>query len=169
MPKTISTLTHINKKGQAQMVDVSEKVTTKRVAIAVGKIYMTADTLQKISNNQIAKGDVFSTARIAGVFAAKKTAELIPLCHQLLLSNIEINFEIDSKTRPHVKCTATASTTYGTGVEIEAMSAVSIALLTIYDMAKAIDRFMEISEICLKEKQGGKSGHWQNPKLLVTK
>lgn len=172
--KNTDKLSHINQKGQASMVDVSTKSDCVRKAIAVGKIYLQPETIKKIIANEIKKGEVLSTARIAGIIAAKKTAELIPLCHPLMLTNVGIEFIIcenpaklkkPSPTLPFIQCIAEVSCVGNTGVEMEALTAVNVALLTIYDMAKAIDRFMVISEITLKEKVGGASGHWQNPHL----
>ena len=156
-------LTHTDTKGSAKMVDVSDKPPTTRTAIATGSIFMLDSTLQKIVENQIKKGDVLSAARLAGIMAAKKTDELIPLCHRLLLTSIEINFEICKKNNPHIFASAKVAAVGKTGVEMEALTAVSTSLLTIYDMAKAIDRFMTISEIKVIEKKGGKSGNWVNP------
>ena len=150
-------LTHIGDDGAARMVDVGGKPATERVAVASGRITMSAQALEAIRAGDAPKGDVLGTARIAGIMAAKKTGELIPLCHPLALDavNVEFAFEDDA-----IRATATASLTGKTGVEMEAMVAVSTALLTIYDMAKAIDKGMVIETVRLIEKRGGKSGHW---------
>ncbi len=151
-------LTHTNIKGEAQMVDVGDKSVTNRMAIASGTIFMQKETLQLIKNNQIQKGDVLSTARIAGIMAAKKCADLIPMCHLLSLNKIAITFSISNES---ILITATTKCSGKTGVEIEAITAVSIAAITIYDMCKAVDRFMKITNIQLIKKTGGKSGSWQ--------
>lgn len=153
-------LSHADSTGQAKMVDVSEKPVTARYARATGNIRMKPETLEAISRNSLAKGDVLSVARIAGIMAAKRTAELIPLCHSLPLSDIQVELTLDEEL-PGVRCEATARTNAQTGVEMEAISAVAISLVTIYDMAKAIDRDMSICDICLQEKTGGKSGSWK--------
>ena len=153
-------LTHLDAAGHARMVDVGAKPETPRVAIAAGRIRMSAEALAAIRDGAVPKGDVIAAARIAGIMAAKKTAELIPLCHPLPLHSVGIDFTIEVDG---VCATATASLTGKTGVEMEAMTAVSIALLTIYDMAKAIDKAMVIDAIHLIEKRGGKSGHWRAP------
>ena len=150
-------LTHFDKEGKAIMVDVSEKPLTIREAVAGGKVLMKPETLQQILVQQIKKGDVFAVARLAGIMAAKQTATLIPLCHPLPLSAVEINFDSDPE-RGQVTISATAKVTGQTGIEMEALTAVSVAALTIYDMCKAIDREMVIKEICLLKKTGGKSG-----------
>jgi cyclic pyranopterin phosphate synthase len=142
------------------MVDVSAKADTARVARAEGSISMSADALSAIQRNAVAKGDVIATARIAGIMAAKKTAELIPLCHPLALTDVGIEVQID-ESLPGLRVTSWASTVGPTGVEMEALTAITVALLTIYDMAKAIDRGMEISAIRVTEKSGGKSGDWK--------
>jgi len=153
-------LSHADSTGQAKMVDVSEKPVTARYARATGNIRMKPETLEAISRNSLAKGDVLSVARIAGIMAAKRTAELIPLCHSLPLSDIQVELTLDEEL-PGVRCEATARTNAQTGVEMEAISAVAISLVTIYDMAKVIDRDMSICDICLQEKTGGKSGSWK--------
>ena len=153
-------LTHADSSGQARMVDVTGKAVTARYARATGSIRMKPETLEAIRGNSIAKGDVLSVARVAGIMAAKKTAELIPLCHTVPLSDIEVVLTLDSGL-PGVRCEATARTTAQTGVEMEAISAVVLSLVTIYDMAKAIDRDMIIGDISLQEKAGGKSGTWK--------
>jgi cyclic pyranopterin phosphate synthase len=141
------------------MVDVSHKVDTERVARATGLIRMHPDTLQTILSGSVAKGDVFSVARIAGIMAAKRTAELIPLCHPLPLTDVQVTLSADDSL-PGLRAEATVRTVGKTGVEMEALTAVSVTLLTVYDMAKAIDRAMAISDILLEEKEGGRSGHW---------
>jgi len=142
------------------MVDVGAKDVTARKAVARGSISMRSQTLQLIEQGGHKKGDVLGIARVAGIMAAKKTSELIPLCHPLMLTRVAIDFDIDNKQNT-IHCTVTAETTERTGVEMEALTAVQIALLTIYDMCKAVDRGMTISGIQLIEKLGGKSGHWQ--------
>lgn len=155
-------LTHLDATGAAHMVDVGEKQATRRMARARGYVLMTEATLQAILTGNAAKGDVLGAARIAGIMAAKKTGDLIPLCHPLALSSVEI--DIESTTHdgaPALEVTAQASLTGQTGVEMEAMTAVAITCLTIYDMAKALDKSMTITAIELLEKTGGKSGHWK--------
>ena len=151
-------LTHLDDSGAAQMVDISAKADTIREAVAEGRISMTAAAIAAIRDGTAKKGDVLATARIAGIMAAKKTSELIPLCHPLLLSKVTIDFAIETET---VKVTSLVRLTGQTGVEMEAITAVSVALLTIYDMAKAIDKSMEISGVRLLSKAGGKSGDWR--------
>ena len=153
-------LTHFNQAGEAHMVDVGQKDLTARIAIASGKIQMLASTLQLIISGQHKKGDVLGIARIAGIQGAKKTSDLIPLCHPVALTHLSVDFEISSETHA-VICTAKAQTIGQTGVEMEAITAVQIALLTIYDMCKAVDRCMRMNDICLLEKSGGKSGTWK--------
>ena len=153
-------LTHLDEQGRARMVDVGGKAESGRVAVASGQISMTAEALAAISAGDAPKGDVLAAGRIAGIMAAKKTAELIPLCHPLALDAVAIDFSIEETS---VRATATTSLTGKTGVEMEALTAVSVALLTIYDMAKALDKAMVISDICLIEKRGGKSGDWKRP------
>lgn len=142
------------------MVDVSAKSESARIAIAVGSIRMSAATLAAIRANQLSKGDVLSVARIAGIMAAKKTSDLIPLCHPIVLTDTGVEFSLDDAL-PGVHVTAHAATFGKTGVEMEALTAAAAALLTIYDMAKAIDRGMVISDIALREKSGGQSGDWR--------
>ncbi len=156
MPK----LTHIDKHGAARMVDVSEKPVSMRVAVARGSVIVEKTTLRLIRENAIAKGDVLGTARIAGIMAAKRTSELIPLCHPLSLSSVSVDFELDEK-KSRILISSAVKTSGQTGVEMEALVAVSTAALTIYDMCKAVDRRMTISEIVLMEKRGGKSGHFR--------
>jgi cyclic pyranopterin phosphate synthase len=158
----MSKLSHFNNRGDVHMVDVGDKAVTHRVAIARGNISMLPATLDQIINGDHKKGDVLGIARIAGIMAAKKTADLIPLCHPLSLSHVDILLETDSKSSV-VNCQASVETTGQTGVEMEALTAVQISLLTIYDMCKAIDRCMTISSVHLIEKSGGKSGSWKRP------
>ncbi len=162
----MSKLTHLGEDGAARMVDVGGKPATTRLAVASGRIAMSAEALAAIRAGDAPKGDVLGTARVAGIMAAKRTGELIPLCHPLGLEavSVEFAFEEDGATNA-IRATATASLTGRTGVEMEAMVAVSNALLTIYDMAKAIDKAMEIGEVRLVEKRGGKSGDWKAPAL----
>ena len=156
----MSELTHFNARGEAHMVDVGAKDETHRVAVAEGRIEMQPETLAKIREGSHKKGDVLGIARVAGIMAAKKTSDLIPLCHPLALSRVDMEFEtLDSP--PAVRCRATVETRGRTGVEMEALTAVQIALLTVYDMCKAVDRGMTMSGIRLLEKRGGKSGHWR--------
>jgi cyclic pyranopterin phosphate synthase len=156
----MSELTHFNAAGEAHMVDVGNKGTTARRAIAEGRISMQAETLEHITTGRHKKGDVLGVARIAGIMAAKKTADLIPLCHPLALTRVEIELETDSQLNA-VNCQATVETRGQTGVEMEALTAVQITLLTIYDMCKAVDRGMTIEHVRLTEKSGGKSGDWK--------
>lgn len=151
-------LTHLDERGQARMVDVGGKAETRRVAIAEGRIAMGPQALSAIRDGNGPKGDVLAAARIAGIMAAKKTADLIPLCHPLALDSVTVDFDFCDDA---VKAVATASLTGRTGVEMEALTAVSVALLTIYDMAKAIDKAMVICGVRLLEKRGGKSGVWR--------
>lgn len=150
-------LSHIDSRGRARMVDVSQKPDTDRHAIARGEVRMKAATLDLIRDGQIKKGDVLGTAELAGVMAAKRTADLIPLCHPLSLTQIEVQLELD-ETLPGVQITATVRTTGKTGVEMEALTAVSVAALTLYDMAKSVEKTMRIENIRLVEKHGGRSG-----------
>jgi len=153
-------LSHVDDSGAANMVDVSEKSVTKRVAIASGQITMQASTLALIKDNGLQKGDVLATARIAGIMAAKRTSDLIPLCHPLMLSKVSVEFELDGNL-PGIRIEVMAQVSGQTGVEMEALTAASVACLTIYDMAKGVDRGMVISNIQVMEKSGGKSGHWR--------
>jgi cyclic pyranopterin phosphate synthase len=153
-------LTHFDARGQAHMVDVGDKQETQRLAVASGRIVMLAATLEKIIDGSAKKGDVLGVARIAAIQASKRTSDLIPLCHPIALTRVGVEFEIDRTARA-VMCTATAETFGRTGVEMEALTAVSVGLLTIYDMCKAVDRGMRIEQIGLIEKKGGKSGHWR--------
>ena len=153
-------LTHFDSQGQAHMVDVAGKSETRRIARAVGTVFMRPETLALIESGDAKKGDVLGVARLAAIQAAKRTSDLIPLCHPIALTNVGVEFTID---RPHasITCEATAQTVGRTGVEMEALTAVSVGLLTIYDMCKAVDRGIHFENIRLLEKDGGKSGHWQ--------
>lgn len=153
-------LTHIDSRGEARMVDVSEKPATERVAVAEGRVVMTRETLELIVSGNAKKGDVLGTARIAGIMAAKRTAELIPLCHPLALSKVVLDITPD-EALPACVVRATVKVTGPTGVEMEALTAVSVACLTIYDMVKAAERGIRIEGIHLVEKKGGKSGHYR--------
>jgi cyclic pyranopterin monophosphate synthase len=160
----MSSLTHFDTQGQAHMVDVGGKPATRRVAVATGRIEMAPATLAIIESGSARKGDVLGIARVAGIQGAKKTSELIPLCHPLALTRLAVEFTVhrgDDSSSPCVACTATAETVGPTGVEMEALTAVQVALLTIYDMCKAVDRAMTITGVHLLEKQGGKSGHYR--------
>jgi len=163
-PTPNSPLTHFDAQGQAHMVDVGAKASTHRVAVATGRIQMLPSTLALTQSGTGKKGDVLGIARIAGIQGAKKTSDLIPLCHPLALTRVAIDFDIQAQAElPTIVCTATAETIGQTGVEMEALTAVQVALLTIYDMCKAADRGMVMTDVKLLEKQGGKSGHWQAP------
>jgi len=153
----MSRLTHLDEAGAAHMVDVSAKEATKRVATAAGHIAMSADALAAIRDGALAKGDALAVARVAGIMAAKRTSELIPLCHPLAISKVSVDLAIGEGG---IECTATVATTGPTGVEMEALTAVSVALLTLYDMAKAIDKAMVLGDIRLLAKSGGRSGAW---------
>jgi len=153
--------THFDEQGRAIMVDVAEKAETRRVAVAAGRIVMRPQTLALIRDGAAKKGDVLGVARLAGIMAAKRTAELIPLCHPIPLTRVTVDFRLD-ETAHAIDCKATAECVGRTGVEMEALTAASVALLTIYDMCKAVDRGMVIETVRLLEKQGGKSGHWQS-------
>lgn len=153
-------LTHFDEQGQAHMVDVGQKQETERTAVASGQINMRPETLAQVKQGTHKKGDVLGIARIAGIMAAKKNHELIPLCHSLSLTHASVDFEINEQLNA-VVCQATVKTCERTGVEMEALAAVSIALLTIYDMCKAVDKDMVLTDIGLLEKIGGRSGHWQ--------
>ncbi|MCX7255994.1 MAG: cyclic pyranopterin monophosphate synthase MoaC [Polaromonas sp.] len=172
MTTSSSTLTHFDAQGQAHMVDVAAKTATHRIAVAQGRIVMLAATLHIIVEGNAKKGDVLGIARVAGIMAAKKTSDLIPLCHPLALTRVALDFSIlppaeipakdgDTPATGAVICTATAETVGPTGVEMEALTAVNIALLTIYDMCKAVDRGMTITNVKLLEKHGGKSGSYR--------
>ena len=165
IPNTSSPLTHFDSQGQAHMVDVGAKAATHRVAVATGRIKMLADTLALVQAGTAKKGDVLGIARIAGIQGAKRTSDLIPLCHPLALTRVAVEFEISvDALEPSIVCKATAETVGPTGVEMEALTAVQVALLTIYDMCKAVDRGMTMTDVKLLEKQGGKSGHWVGEK-----
>jgi len=154
----VSKLTHLDEGGAARMVDVSGKPDTRREAVATGRIAMSADALAEIREGTLAKGDALAVARIAGIMAAKKTPELIPLCHPIAIAKVSVDLAIGGEG---IDCTATVVTTGPTGVEMEALTAVSTALLALYDMAKAIDRGMTIESVRLLSKSGGRSGDWQ--------
>lgn len=151
-------LTHLNEEGYARMVDVSDKHDSARIAVAQAVVQMQADTLQRIKNGGIEKGDVLAVAQVAGIMAAKQTSLLIPMCHPLMLTSVDISFKFDEK-KSWIIIQSEVKTTGKTGVEMEAITAASVAALTIYDMSKAIDRWMVIGDVKLLEKAGGKSGH----------
>ncbi len=153
-------LTHLDEKGAARMVDVGAKPDTERVAIASGTVYMKPTTLTLIRQGALKKGDVLTIARIAGIMAAKKTSELIPLCHPIALTHLDVDLTLDEPANA-IQIVATARTTGKTGVEMEALTAVSVAALTVYDMAKAVDREMRLSDIRLLEKHGGQHGDYK--------
>ncbi|CAI8883654.1 cyclic pyranopterin monophosphate synthase MoaC [Methylocaldum szegediense] len=159
----MSKLTHFNESGAAHMVDVGAKPMTQRVAVAEGYIEMRSETLDLIMQGGHKKGDVLGIARIAGILASKKTSELIPLCHPIPITNVDLVLE-PQRERGRVYCQATVKTVGQTGVEMEALTAVQVALLTVYDMCKAVDRGMTIQSVRLLEKAGGRSGHWQREK-----
>ena len=159
MSANSSPLTHFDAQGQAHMVDVGAKANTHRTAVATGRIRMQAATLALIQSGTAKKGDVLGIARLAGIMGAKKTSDLIPLCHPIALTRVAVEFEVLPESR-EVVCTATAENVGQTGVEMEALTAVQVALLTVYDMCKAADRGMVITDVKLLEKQGGKSGSW---------
>ena len=159
--------THFNESGRARMVDVSAKDATERLGTAQATVLMLPDTLEKIQRGKIAKGDVLAVAQVAGVMGAKKTPDLIPMCHPLLITSVDISFKEESQPNRDGLCAihifATVKTTRQTGVEMEAMTAASVAALTIYDMCKAIDRGMSFTDVCLLSKSGGKSGTYTRP------
>ena len=157
---TSDKLTHFDSAGRAHMVDVGDKAETRRIARAAGRIAMLPATLDTIAQGTAKKGDVLGIARIAAIQAAKRTSDLIPLCHPLALTRVAVDLELDT-ARSAVECVVTVETFGRTGVEMEALTAVGVGLLTIYDMCKAVDRGMRIEGIALLEKQGGRSGHWQ--------
>jgi cyclic pyranopterin phosphate synthase len=161
-------LTHIDSKGEARMVDVSAKPATERIAVAEGSVVMSKATLDLIVKGDAAKGDVLGTARIAGIMAAKRTSELIPLCHPLALSKVTLDITPDVAL-PGCRIEATVKVTGPTGVEMEALTAVSVAALTVYDMIKAVERGVHIEGIRLVEKRGGKSGHYRAPTRKASK
>lgn len=156
----MSELTHFNQEGHAHMVDVGDKAVTARVAVAAGTINMQADTLKMITQGEHKKGDVLGIARVAAIMASKRTSDLIPLCHPIGLTHVDVSFGVDGD-KSQIHCHVRAETRSQTGVEMEALTATQIALLTIYDMCKAVDRGMRMTDIRLLEKQGGKSGHWR--------
>jgi len=156
----MSKLTHFNESGEAHMVDIGGKDSTARRAVVKGQIVMQAETLDLIKQGSHKKGDVLGIARTAGIMATKRTPDLIPLCHPLSLTHVSVDFEIDGQANA-IECTVCTETRGQTGVEMEALTGAQIALLTIYDMCKAVDRGMVISDVRLVEKSGGKSGHWQ--------
>jgi len=158
----MSKLTHIKDSGDAHMVDVGDKPATRREAIAEGRILMKPETLRLLADGAHKKGDVLAVARVAGIMAAKKTSELVPLCHPIALSRVEVELTID-EAQSGVYCRTIATTVGPTGVEMEALTAVQVALLTIYDMCKAVDRGMTMHDIGLVSKTGGKSGDWTRP------
>lgn len=161
----MSEFTHFDAGGRAVMVDVADKADSRRVAVAGGVIRMLPDTLARIVGGEAAKGDVLGIARIAAIQATKRAAELIPLCHPIALTRVSVEFAPDAASAS-IACTVTAETVGRTGVEMEALTGVSVALLTIYDMCKAVDRGMTMGEIRLLEKQGGRSGHWRAAGLV---
>ena len=165
----MSDLTHFDKDGNAIMVDVSDKPVTARVAVAIGKIYVCQEIFERIQKHEIAKGDVLGVARLAGIMATKRTSELIPLCHPLPLTKCEGNFELKEieNTLYYIEVTCLAKTDGKTGVEMEALTGVQIALLTIYDMCKAVDKSMVITDVHLLSKSGGKSGDFLWSQALV--
>jgi cyclic pyranopterin phosphate synthase len=158
-----SPLTHFDAAGKARMVDVSTKAETTRVAVAKGEVTMQPETLKLVAEGTAAKGDVLGTARLAGIMAAKRTSDLIPLCHPLPVTSVAVDLECNA-AKNTVEITATVKTTGKTGVEMEALTAVSVAALTVYDMVKAVDRGMTIGAIRLTHKSGGKSGTWEAPR-----
>ena len=163
----MSKLTHFNQAGEAHMVDIADKASTARRAVAAGRIVMQAVTLDLIQQGKHKKGDVLAVARIAGIMATKRTADLVPMCHPLALTHVAIEFDVDVDANA-IECTVSAETTGQTGVEMEALTGVQVSLLTIYDMCKAVDRGMVISDVRLLEKTGGKSGHWKRDQALTS-
>lgn len=153
-------LTHLNTRGEAHIVDVGEKERSHRIAVATGEIRMAAETLAKLRAGDLRKGDALGTARIAGIMAAKRTSELVPLCHPIALTHIDVELRLQDEPAG-VRCQARAETVERTGVEMEALTAVQVALLTIYDMCKGLDRGMTIGEVQLLHKSGGRSGTWE--------
>lgn len=158
----MSDMSHVDRSGQARMVDVSAKEVTERYARATGVISMSREALEAVRKNTVEKGDVLAVAKIAGVMAAKRTAELIPLCHPLALTDVQVIADIDD-TIPGVRVESAVRSAGKTGVEMEAIVAVSVTLVTVYDMVKSLDKSMVISDICLAEKTGGRSGQWKRP------
>ena len=159
----MSGLTHFDEAGRAHMVDVSDKAETARLAVAEGHVRMRPETLALVAEGRAGKGDVLGTARLAGIMASKRTAELVPLCHPLPLARVALDLAVD-ESLPGVRIEATVKTTGRTGVEMEALTAVSVAALTVYDMLKAAERGMEIGGVRLRLKEGGKSGRWEAPR-----
>jgi cyclic pyranopterin phosphate synthase len=168
MNNDMKELNHFNEAGEAHMVDVGGKQVSARHAVAQGRIQMQAKTLQRIADGTHSKGDVLGVARIAGIMAAKKTAELVPLCHPIALTHVEIDLSADAHTQS-VVCQAVVETRGVTGVEMEALNAVQVSLLTVYDMCKAIDRGMTISDVGLLSKSGGQSGDWRSDAKILYK
>ncbi|ABG40675.1 GTP cyclohydrolase subunit MoaC [Paraglaciecola sp. T6c] len=160
-------LSHVNQQGEANMVDVTDKSVTQRVAYAQGRVLMSPQTLSLINNKQHAKGDVFAVARIAGIQGAKKCSDLIPLCHPLMLTKVQIDFT-NLEDNSGIEITAMCKLAGQTGVEMEALTAVSVAALTLFDMCKAVDPSMTIDGIKVLEKQGGKNGHWQRKEVATS-
>lgn len=158
--------THFDEQGNALMVDVGEKADTKREAVAKGSIFMSRECLEKVMEGTMAKGDVLGVARVAGIMGAKRTSDLIPLCHILNLTKLSIDFTV-RKEKNEIQAACTARTTGKTGVEMEALTGATIALLTIYDMCKAVDKTMELGNIYLEHKSGGKSGDFHNPNKMI--
>lgn len=156
--------THFDRQGNAWMVDVGEKENTRREAVARGSIFLSPECFDKVKQGTMKKGDVLAVARVAGIMGAKRTWELIPLCHMLNLTKLALDFEINEKAH-EICAVCTARTTGRTGVEMEALTGVSVALLTVYDMCKAVDKSMEIGQIYLEKKTGGKSGEFVNPRI----
>ena len=154
-----SDLTHIDASGNAHMVDVADREITTRTATTVGRVLLSKEVVTLLRDGAVPKGDVLATARIAGIMATKRTPDLIPLCHPIALTRVAVEFDVDEANR-RVSCEVTAQTVGRTGVEMEALTAASVSLLTIYDMMKAVDRGMVIEQVRLLEKAGGKSGHW---------
>ncbi|MBI3091255.1 MAG: cyclic pyranopterin monophosphate synthase MoaC [Candidatus Tectomicrobia bacterium] len=161
-PRSVTSFTHLDEEGRSRMVDVGAKAATARSATARGRVYASAETLRAIESNAVAKGNVFEVARVAGILAAKRTGDLIPLCHPLALDVVAVQFRLNAAAGC-IDIEATASLTGKTGVEMEAMTAVSVAALTIYDMCKALDKGMTISDVRLVRKSGGKSGAYERP------
>lgn len=157
-------LTHFDEEGRARMVDVSDKVETARVAVARGKITMKAETFDRIRSGLIAKGDVLAVAQVAGIMAAKQTSQIIPMCHPLMITGAKLSFNLVEPSEVNIE--AIVKVNGKTGIEMEALTAVSVAALTIYDMCKAMDRSMTIGDIYLVEKSGGKSGHFTRPEIV---
>jgi len=158
-------LSHVDEHGKARMVDISQKDISERVAIASGKVFMNPNTMELIQKNSVAKGDVLAVSRVAGIMAAKRCPDLVPLCHPIPISSVEVDFETENETT--LVITAEVKTNHNTGVEMEALTAVSVAALTIYDMVKAVDREVVIGEIKLNYKSGGRSGVFDRDRKLA--